>query len=116
MLPLRNTLSLLVAIFLVCAPFLTFAAPWTPGDNTERNLIAPQYHQHTAEPSRGFLRWLPQLTWLRNTGLERLHRSRSHCATSICEKNATRPSISQLPAKLLAHYERDVVLRFNIST
>jgi len=113
MLPLRNKLSLLVAIFFVCVPFLTFAAPSTPGDKVKRNLIAPP---HNAEPSRGFLRWLPQLTWLRNTGLERIHRSRPHGGKNTCEKNATQPSISKLPAKLLAHYGRDVVLRFNIST
>lgn len=115
--PLRNTLALLYVLLLICTPLHVFAAPWDAGtsDKINTQFATPQHHQHSVEPSRGFLRWLPQLTWLRNTGINNFLR-RPLPPPIKNEKPTATPSTAKLPAKLLAHYGRDVVLRFNIST
>lgn len=112
---MRNTLSLLFVLLITCTPS-AIAAPWSTGDKVNNQFAIPQYNQHSIEPSRGYLRWLPQLTWLRNAGITKLYGAPSKATKSASDGRTKQPSSSKLPAKLLAHYGKDVVLRFNIST
>ena len=102
--PLRNTLSFLPILLLICVPLQAFAAPWNVEypDTSDKQFATSQRHQHPVEPSRGFLRWLPQLTWLRNTGIDTLLRN-PLTLPSKTERPTALPSTAKLPAKLLAH-------------
>lgn len=111
---MHSNLSLLVFLIATCTPSAN-AAPWSTGDKVNQ-FTTPQYHQPSVEPSRGYLRWLPQLTWLRNAGITKLYGKPLKAPTKFNEKFTKQPSSSKLPAKLLAHYGKDVVLRFNITT
>lgn len=65
----------------------------------------------------------PQLTWLRDTAIEKIfggHPKPDNAAAAEENGQPTtsnrRPLSAQLPATLLAKYGGDVVLRFNITT
>lgn len=111
---MRNTLSLLLVLIVTCTPSAN-SAPWSAGDKIN-TYTTPQYHQSSAETSRGYLRWLPQLTWLRNAGIRKLYGKPTTVTDNVGRKVTTQYSNSKLPAKLLANYGKDVVLRFNITT
>jgi extracellular matrix protein 14 len=110
---MHNTLSLLpiCVILVICAPFQAFAAPWIPGDKASSQYATPQ-----CKPSqqRSFWSGLPQLKFLRNTFVRAAHQLPQESAKNV--PVTTRQSNSKLPSKLLAHYHKDVVLRFNLST
>ena len=56
----------------------------------------------------------PQLTWLRNTAIERIFGVPKK--TKQCDKSNISHSSSQLPSNLFAQYGGDLVLRFNLTT
>lgn len=66
----------------------------------------------------------PQLTWLRDTAIEKIFGGGSAKAADAetakengqAAASSRRPLSAQLPATLLAKYGGDVVLRFNITT
>jgi extracellular matrix protein 14 len=107
-----KTLSLLPFLVLVlCATTQAFAVPW----RTEHSAHYSASHQ----PSEAKLRSVfPQLTWLRDTAIEKVFGLPSKSTNAGVEKPsfASHSSSSQLPATLLAKYGGDVVLRFNLST
>ena len=100
---LHYTLSFLLCILLILAGTDAFAVP---GIN---------HHQEEprSSPSRNVF---PQLTWLRDTVMNRLFGASPKSAKAGLQKVLSRPSNSPLPANLLAKYGGDVVLRFNLST
>jgi extracellular matrix protein 14 len=114
--PLHTTLSLLFVLLVICTPFPTIGAPGRTGDKIHNQFATLQPHRLSTESPRSLWRGTPQLSWLKGTWVEKYFRSPSKITKSVGEKPATQPSNSKLPAKLLAHYGRDVVLRFNIST
>jgi extracellular matrix protein 14 len=58
----------------------------------------------------------PQLTWLRDTAIQKVFGLPPKTVKTGPEKPSTHPLSSRLPATLLAKYGGDVVLRFNLST
>ncbi|TVY34934.1 putative metallocarboxypeptidase [Lachnellula subtilissima] len=114
MLALHNTLSYLPFLLLVlCATSQAFAVPWTTSDNS--HYAATQRHSPPEAKHRGVF---PQLTWLRDTAIEKVFGVPAKSAKAGTEKPncASHTSSSQIPATLLAKYGGDVVLRFNLST
>ncbi|KAG0647777.1 metallocarboxypeptidase ecm14 [Hyphodiscus hymeniophilus] len=99
-----SILSILIAV-LLCAPTQAIAVPWAGGFS--------QPHPEQSSKHRIF----PQLTWLRDTAIEKVFGLPPKPTQPGCDKHATsRPINSQLPSTLLAKYGGDVVLRFNLST
>lgn len=93
-----------------------FAVPWAGNSNQLR----PGQHGHEANqpPSHKIGNVFPQLTWLRDSAIEKVFgippkskKSQSHKSESF-----PRSSRSRLPSTLRAKYGGDIVLRFNIST
>jgi len=80
------------------------AVPWARIDKAE---CIPTQQQQSFH-----YRVFPQLTWLRDTAIEKIWGKPGKCGTAPI----TRSSNVQLPATLLAKYGGDVVLRFNLST
>ena len=114
MLALHNTLSYIPFLLLVlCATSQAFAVPWTTSDNS--HYAATQRHSPPEAKHRGVF---PQLTWLRDTAIEKVFGVPTKSAKAGSEKPncASHTSSSQIPATLLAKYGGDVVLRFNLST
>lgn len=99
------------------APVPTVAVPWaTTGDSTQslagRESKQPYHRSHSV---------FPQLTWLRDTAIEKIFGVKTKTETATPQENgqvtsSRRPLSAQLPATLLAKYGGDVVLRFNITT
>jgi extracellular matrix protein 14 len=56
------------------------------------------------------------LTWLRDKTIEKIFGLPSKSTKIVDQSAISRPSKPQLPAKLLAKYGGDVVLRFNLTT
>ncbi|KAF4633467.1 hypothetical protein G7Y89_g4645 [Cudoniella acicularis] len=77
--------------------------------------VATQRHQPSERKLRSVF---PQLTWLRDTAIEKVFGLPPKATRKGCDKpgSKSRPSSSQLPATLLAKYGGDVVLRFNLTT
>ncbi|OBT52482.1 hypothetical protein VE04_07478, partial [Pseudogymnoascus sp. 24MN13] len=123
---LQEPTSLLPLLLLsTLAPVPTIAVPWATGDSTQslssrdaKAAAAPYHRSHSV---------FPQLTWLRDTAIEKIFgggnaksdttatttagKENEHVATS----SRRRPS-SARAGTLLAKYGGDVVLRFNITT
>ncbi len=111
---LIDSLSFLSTFFLALsfAPLLAFAVP---NDNPFPNA---GYQVPAKHPSHRLRSVFPQLTWLRDTAIEKVFGVPPKSAKSQGDRSSSlsHPSSSQLPATLLAKYGGDVVLRFNIST
>ncbi|KFZ01496.1 hypothetical protein V501_09971 [Pseudogymnoascus sp. VKM F-4519 (FW-2642)] len=122
---LQEPTSLLPLLLLsTLAPVPTAAVPWATGDSTQslsgrdaKAAAAPYHRSHSV---------FPQLTWLRDTAIEKIFggggNAKTDTTTTKQENGQTattsqrRPLSAQLPATLLAKYGGDVVLRFNITT
>ena len=111
--PSDNTFSLLyfLLVLLLCAPVQAFAVPWT---GSSGSFSATQRHaeQQLSKHRSVF----PQLTWLRDTAIEKVFGLPPKTTKPRCDKTTSRPVSSPLPSTLLAKYGGDVVLRFNLST
>lgn len=112
---LRNPLSFLPFLFIfisICTPIR--AIPWS--DNSD--FSTPQRRQPSYHRSYKLRNVFPQLTWLRDTAIEKVFGVPPKTAKVGTDKpsSLSHPSSSQLPATLLAKYGGDVVLRFNLST
>ena len=106
-----NLLSLffILLILVACAPLRVLAVPWVTNDD-HRHYSTPQRHQEHRKIPAVF----PQLTWLRNTAIEKIF----GIPPKVSHPGTDRPKslTSQLPSTLLAKYGGDVVLRFNLTT
>ena len=105
----RNTFSIIALFFtlLFCPPIQAFAVPWPSSSGA--------FHHHP-EQSPKHRTVFPQLTWLRDTAVEKLFGLPPKEVQPGYNKHSPHPSPSQLPSTLLAKYGGDVVLRFNLST
>lgn len=123
---LRPFLPLLI-ILLSCAPIHAFSSRWFTSDNSNFKPArdstqfesAPAQRQVAVEQQSYSLRNVfPQLTWLRDTAIEKVFGLPPKTSNSCTNKPSclSPKSSSQLPATLLAKYGGDVVLRFNLST
>lgn len=105
-----------LALVLCVAPLSTVAVPWATSDSTQ----SLSRHHGSKQPSYRSHSVFPQLTWLRDTAIEKIFgvppKSKSTQSHDTAFEGHRRPSSSPLPATLLAKYGGDVVLRFNIST
>ncbi|OBT68226.1 hypothetical protein VE03_02334 [Pseudogymnoascus sp. 23342-1-I1] len=122
---MRLLLSLLLLPAL--APLPTAAIPWTTSTSTgasDSNAQSLRGHDAKAPYHRSHSVF-PQLTWLRDTAIEKIFGGSPKAATDTkktAQENGQattsnrRPLSAQLPATLLAKYGGDVVLRFNITT
>ncbi|KAL5351293.1 putative metallocarboxypeptidase ecm14 [Pseudogymnoascus australis] len=123
---MRLSLQLSLLLLHTLGPVPTIAVPWTTtspstgaGANTQslsnRDAKAPYHRSHSV---------FPQLTWLRDTAIEKIFGGGSAKAADAetakengqAAASSRRPLSAQLPATLLAKYGGDVVLRFNITT
>lgn len=111
MLRSSGTLSLLLFV-LSCVPLLVIAFPGSNGDHAQ--LRGPQIHQPVEKRSHQSKSVFPQLTWLRDTAVEKIFGVPPK--SKVQDRPSRQQYSSQLPATLLAKYGGDVVLRFNIST
>jgi extracellular matrix protein 14 len=109
-----NPLSFLCLLLVLKFCAHTFAVPWA-GDNQLRIV---QYQHAAKQSSRKIGNVFPQLTWLRNTAIEKVFGIPPKSTKSQGDNPGalSRSSSSKLPSTLLAKYGGDVVLRFNIST
>lgn len=103
-------------ISIICAPVVAFAVPWP-----DHSHFSPtQGHTAITQPQQPqkLRSVFPQLTWLRDTAIERIFGLTRKTAKNGGNKpsSLSRPTNTQLPATLLAKYGGDVVLRFNLST
>ena len=105
-----NVLSLL--FFLILTP-LSCAVP---SDSTFPS--DQQYRQPAAQRPAKLRNVFPQLTWLRDTAIEKVFGvpPKSKQLQGNQPAPPPRSASAQLPATLRAKYGGDVVLRFNIST
>ncbi|RDL38176.1 putative metallocarboxypeptidase ecm14 [Venustampulla echinocandica] len=107
----QRILSLLLSACLLlclCPGIKAFAVPWASNHN-------PQPAEQEHKPSTVF----PQLTWLRDTAIEKVFGLPPKATQKKgCHKSSlvSGLSTSQLPATLLTKYGGDVVLRFNLTT
>ncbi|KAH6668809.1 putative metallocarboxypeptidase ecm14 [Halenospora varia] len=111
--PQRLFFLLPYLFLLFCVGIEAFAVPWVTNDNAR--FAAPQRHQ----PSEGKLRSVfPQLTWIRDTAIEKVFGLPPKSTKNGCDKSGSKsgPTSSQLPSTLRAKYGGDVVIRFNLST
>ncbi|KUJ19129.1 putative metallocarboxypeptidase ecm14 [Mollisia scopiformis] len=111
-----HLLSFVTLLFIsfICAPVAAFAVPWS-----NNNQFSPtQRHSATTEQPQKLRSVFPQLTWLRDTAIEKIFGLPRNTAKAGLDKpsSLSRPTSTQLPATLLAKYGGDVVLRFNLST
>jgi extracellular matrix protein 14 len=98
-----------LVVALICAPLQAFAVP---SDTTQ--FAAAQRHQE--QQPYNLRNVFPQLTWLRDTAIQKVFGLPPKTVKTGPEKPSSHPSSSRLPATLLAKYGGDVVLRFNLST
>ena len=113
LLHLPNPLSFLPFLFIliiICAQVQ--AVPWS--DDTR--FSTPPRHQPSEQQAYKLRNVFPQLTWLRNTAIEKVFGVPPKTITTDKPNSLSRPSSTQLPATLLAKYGGDVVLRFNLTT
>lgn len=123
---MRLSLQLSLLLLHTLGPVPTTSVPWTTttttpstnaGANTQPLAKAPYHRSHSV---------FPQLTWLRDTAIEKIFGGGGSAKTADAETakedgqaaatGNRRPLSAQLPATLLAKYGGDVVLRFNITT
>ena len=107
------TFNLLAFLFFVLSPPLTCAIP-SDGAFT----ASPKYRQPSPQQPPKSRNVFPQLTWLRDTAIEKVFGIPPDAKALKGTKSAQtgRAPSSRLPAKLRAKYGGDVVLRFNISS
>lgn len=104
----QSTAALLVALLASTA----CAHPW----DGPAPLAHSQHHRHDAASNTYSLRNVfPQLTWLRDTVIEKAFGVSSE-APAASDKHSSSAAAAPLPGTLLAKYGGDVVLRFNITT
>ena len=108
------SLSFTSTIFLALS-FVPFYALAVPNDNPFPNGLYRVPAKHQSQRLRSVF---PQLTWLRDTAIEKVFGVPPKSTKSQGDRSSSlsHTSNSQLPATLLAKYGGDVVLRFNIST
>jgi extracellular matrix protein 14 len=108
---LHSFLHIFVVLAL-CTTISAFTVPWAANNPhaapTERDTPSDQKLRSV----------FPQLTWIRDTAIEKIFRIPKKDSKPDCHKSgpAFHSSNHQLPAKLLAKYGDDVVLRFNLTT
>lgn len=115
--PSSHLLSFVTLLFIsfICAPVAAFAVPWS----NNHQFSPTQRHSTTPEQAPKLRSVFPQLTWLRDTAIEKIFGLPRKTAKDGPDKpscSLSRPTSTQLPATLLAKYGGDVVLRFNLST
>ena len=108
-----HSLFHICVVLALCTTISAFTIPWASNSNPDTNPTG----RHTSSDHK-LSSAFPQLTWLRNTVIERLFSVPSKESKTDCHKSgsASHTSNHQLPAKLLAKYGDDVVLRFNLTT
>ena len=108
---MRYASSILSFLFFLLLAPLSCAVP---SDNAFPNSL---YRQPTTQATK-FRKVFPQLTWLRDTAIEKVFGvpPKSKKLQGNQPAPPLRSSSSQLPATLRAKYGGDVILRFNIST
>lgn len=107
---LRSTLLILV-VALLCVPLHAFVVPWVT--STTNSAQSPSDDHQTSYKLRDVI---PQLTWLRDSVVERVFGLPASKSTKSTPNSSPQQSSSQLPSKLLTKYGGDVVLRFNLTT
>lgn len=106
---LRSAYFVLI-ISLLFVPLHAFVVPWiSASSNTFEKSNTQQ------ESSTRLKNVLPQLTWLRDSTIERIFGFSAKEPISPSKNEPQQPSLG-LPNKLLAKYGGDVVLRFNLTT
>lgn len=113
-----NTLPFVLSciVILLCAPISAVAVRTSFRETVQLPPIQP--HRSNNPSAHKSHSVFPQLTWLRNTAIEKVFGIPSKFDKTALDNPSRngRLSSSQLPATLLAKYGGDVVLRFNIST
>ena len=111
----RYLLSFLFALS-ISPTASAFVVPWAINDKSPSS--ATQQHTSEQQQSHHSRNTFPQLTWIRDTVIQRVFGVPSKATKSGPDRltSLSHQSSSQLPAKLLAKYGGDVVLRFNLST
>ncbi|KAH8671982.1 putative metallocarboxypeptidase ecm14 [Tricladium varicosporioides] len=110
----QRLLFFLPYLFLLfCVSIEAFAVPWVTNDNTQ--FAAAHRHQPSERKLRNVF---PQLTWIRDTAIEKVFGLPPKGTKKGCDKPGSKsgPTSSQLPSTLLAKYGGDIVIRFNLST
>lgn len=107
----HHILYFLSVLFLISGPVQAFVLP----DSSEHG-STPVSQQQSVQRAKYTI--FPQLTWIRDTLIEKVIGPRLKSGKLVSSKpsSVSRPSSSELPANLLAKYGGDVVLRFNLST
>ena len=107
-----STFISVLVILILCAPLHAFVVPWTT------SISNPSQHPRTEQqPSNRARNVFPQLTWLRDTAIEKIFGLPPKAAKqSASDMPISQPSTSKLPGSLLAKYGGEVVLRFNLTT
>lgn len=98
---------IILAISILLTPLHAFVVPW----------LSSTFEKSTPEQdtSTRIRNVLPQLTWLRDSTIERIF-GWSAKEPGTANKNEPQRSSAGLPNKLLAKYGGDIVLRFNLTT
>lgn len=102
--------TLFLVIFLLCAPLHAFAVPWATSA-----LNPTQQAAREQQPSYRLRNVFPQLTWLRDSAIEKVFGLAPKTSKPVSDKSH-QTATSKLPTKLLAKYGGEVVLRFNLTT
>ena len=114
-----NTLSIISIIIAVlfAAPIQAFAVPWASSSSSSSGSgsTGSFVHRHPDQPRKAVF---PQLTWLRDTAIEKVFGLPPKPSKDFQRSGGDRhrSTSSHLPSTLLAKYGGDVVLRFNLST
>jgi extracellular matrix protein 14 len=113
---LNDRIHSLLHIFVVlafCTTIRAFTLPWAAHHNP--HAAATDSDTSSDQKLRSVF---PQLTWLRDTAIEKVFGVPKKDSNAGCHKArpSSHTSNHELPAKLLAKYGEDVVLRFNLTT
>jgi extracellular matrix protein 14 len=113
---LNDSIHSLLHVFVVlalCTTISAFTLPWAAHSNPHAAAT-----KSDISPDQKLRSVFPQLTWLRDTAIERVFGVPKKDSKAGCHKSgpASHTSTHELPAKLLAKYGDDVVLRFNLTT
>ena len=93
------------------------AIPRTTIENGQFSPVTPRYPSQAPPTSQKSRNVFPQLTWLRDTAIEKIFRIPPKAQKIVpAQGGHQRSAVTQLPATLLAKYGGDVVLRFNLSS